>query len=155
MPDVAKRVLLVGWDAGEWQIIRPLVNAGLLPNLTRLIEAGVSGNLASPAPQRSMPAWTSIVTGKRAWKHGIVGPAEVRPDGLDVRRSNAHSRQTSAIWNCLSRHSLRSCVVNAWCEPPEPILGTFVCNPAFDESAPLVEPAELETDVRDLVLTPG
>ena len=155
MSTATRRVLFVGWDGAEWSIIRPLVNAGLLPNITRLIEGGVSGNLASPAPQRSIPAWTSIVTGKRAWKHGVVGPGEVRPNGLDVRPATAYSRRVSAIWNCLSQRGIRSCVVNAWSEPPEPIDGHFVCNPAFESNLPFVHPAELESELRSLVLTPA
>jgi predicted AlkP superfamily phosphohydrolase/phosphomutase len=57
MPSVpVKRVLLVGWDAADWQVIHPLLDAGLMPKLQRLIEGGVIGSPASLSPIH----WTSI-----------------------------------------------------------------------------------------------
>jgi predicted AlkP superfamily phosphohydrolase/phosphomutase len=47
------RVLLVGWDAADWQVIHPLMDNGSMPNLQRLIEGGVIGNLGSLAPKVS------------------------------------------------------------------------------------------------------
>ena len=40
------RVLLIGWDAADWQFIHPMLDAGLLPNVQRIVEGGVIGNLA-------------------------------------------------------------------------------------------------------------
>jgi hypothetical protein len=33
------KVLLIGWDAADWKVIMPLVDAGKMPNLARLIIA--------------------------------------------------------------------------------------------------------------------
>ena len=32
-----KRVLLVGWDAADWKVIHPLLDAGKLPVLARIV----------------------------------------------------------------------------------------------------------------------
>ncbi len=42
-----KRVLLIGWDAADWQMIRPLMDAGEMPNMKRFVDEGVSGNVAT------------------------------------------------------------------------------------------------------------
>ena len=48
MPNrLAKRVLLIGWDAADWQVAAPLVDAGKMPNLERLLTQGVMGNLST------------------------------------------------------------------------------------------------------------
>jgi len=60
------RVLLIGWDAADWKVIRPLLHAGEMPNLARLMASGVHGNLATIYPPLSPMLWTSIATGKRA-----------------------------------------------------------------------------------------
>lgn len=70
------RVLLIGWDAADWKVIRPLLDAGQMPNLGRLITGGVHGNVATIYPVLSPMLWTSIATGKRAYKHGIHGFSE-------------------------------------------------------------------------------
>jgi predicted AlkP superfamily phosphohydrolase/phosphomutase len=76
----ARRLLLVGWDSADWKIIHPLLDAGELPGLARLVETGTSGNLTTLEPQLSPMLWTSIATGKMAYHHGVPGFTEVDPD---------------------------------------------------------------------------
>ena len=45
-----RRLLLVGWDSADWQIIRPLLDAGKLPTVKWLVEGGCSGNLTTVLP---------------------------------------------------------------------------------------------------------
>ena len=44
------RVLLIGWDAADWKLINPLIDAGLMPAMDRLVSGGVVGNLATITP---------------------------------------------------------------------------------------------------------
>ena len=92
-PRLAKRVLLIGWDAADWKVAAPLVDAGKMPNLEKLINSGVMGNLATLYPVLSPMLWTSIATGKRAYKHGVHGFAE--PDPAAGVSFNAHTRTWS------------------------------------------------------------
>ena len=73
------KVLLIGWDAADWRAIRPLVDQGKMPFLKKLIENGVSGDIATLQPALSPMLWTSIATGKRPCKHGIYGFTEPDP----------------------------------------------------------------------------
>ncbi|KAF0094782.1 MAG: hypothetical protein E1N59_1517 [Puniceicoccaceae bacterium 5H] len=41
----ARKLILVGWDAADWQIAQPLWEAGRLPALANLIRQGASGPL--------------------------------------------------------------------------------------------------------------
>jgi predicted AlkP superfamily phosphohydrolase/phosphomutase len=50
---MARRVVLVGWDSADWRVIQPLIDAGKMPVLQRLIETGVSGRMASLDPMIS------------------------------------------------------------------------------------------------------
>ena len=36
---LAKKVLLIGWDAADWKIINPLLDQGLMPTLENLFDA--------------------------------------------------------------------------------------------------------------------
>jgi predicted AlkP superfamily phosphohydrolase/phosphomutase len=40
---MANRVLIVGWDGADWEILDPLLAAGDLPNLAKLIARGQRG----------------------------------------------------------------------------------------------------------------
>src|SRR5690606_21968568 len=68
---LARKVLLIGWDAADWKVINPLMDAGLMPALQRLVERGVMGNIATLDPPFSPMLWTSIATGHTADRHGI------------------------------------------------------------------------------------
>lgn len=126
---LATRVLLVGWDAADWRVIRPLLAQGKMPNLARMMADGVSGNMATLQPPLSPMLWTSIATGKRPYKHGIHGFTEPRPDGQGVQPITNLGRTTKAMWNILHQAGKTSTVVGWWpSHPAEPIRGVMVSN---------------------------
>jgi predicted AlkP superfamily phosphohydrolase/phosphomutase/Flp pilus assembly protein TadD len=132
---LTKRVLLIGWDAADWPLLRPLLDAGKMPNLLRLIEEGTSGQISTLRPILSPMLWNSIATGKRGDKHGILGFVEPTPDGKGVRPVTSHSRKVKALWNLLSQHDRRSVVVNWFAShPAEPVAGAIVSN-RYSEAA--------------------
>jgi predicted AlkP superfamily phosphohydrolase/phosphomutase/tetratricopeptide (TPR) repeat protein len=121
------RLLLVGWDAADWKVIDPLLAKGVMPNLARVLAGGVRGNLATIHPPLSPMVWTSIATGKRPPKHGILGFTEPTPDGLSVRPISNLGRKTKALWNIANQNGKRSIVVGWWpSHPAEPIRGAMV-----------------------------
>ena len=103
MPNpLAKKVLLIGWDAADWKIANPLVDSGLMPTLDGMISDGVMGNIATLQPILSPMLWNSIATGKRPHKHGIHGFMEPDPHTGGVRPVSSTSRKVKAIWNILT-----------------------------------------------------
>jgi hypothetical protein len=162
----ARRVALIGWDAADWKIIHPLLDAGLMPNLRKLVERGAMGNIATLDPPMSPLLWTSIATGKTADLHGIHGFAEPDPATGGVRPITSTSRTAKALWNILSQSGLRSLVVNWFAShPAEPIEGAIVSN-AFaitggpaGSSAPLpagtIHPASLASALSELRVLPA
>jgi predicted AlkP superfamily phosphohydrolase/phosphomutase len=105
---MAKKLLLIGWDAADWRILHPLIDAGKMPALRQLVEGGASGALLSGRPILPAPQWTSLVTGKRPWQHGVChqfdsDPATGRPVPVTARH-----RQCAALWDMLAREGLRS-----------------------------------------------
>lgn len=124
-----KKVLLIGWDAADWEHIDPLLDAGELPTLKRFIEGGVRGNLATLEPVLSPMLWNSVATGKLAEKHGIHGFIEPDPVNGGVRPYTSTSRKCKAIWNILTQEGYRSNIVGWWAShPAEPINGCIVTN---------------------------
>jgi tetratricopeptide (TPR) repeat protein len=135
-----RKVLLVGWDAADWKVIYPLMNAGKMPNLQRLVEHGASGQISTLHPPLSPMLWTSIATGKRPFKHGIHGFSEPTPDGRGVQPVTNLSRKSKALWNILNQNGLRSVVVGWWpSHPAEPINGVMVSDHYHRASGPLEE----------------
>ena len=105
------------------------MDKGLMPNLQRLVNEGVCGNLATLDPAYSPMLWTSIATGKRPYKHGVHGFMEALPDGKTVRPVMSTTRTCKALWNIATQNNLKTHVVGWWpSHPAEPINGIMVSN---------------------------
>ena len=104
---LAKKLLLIGWDAADWQLMHPLIDSGRMPHLKRLVEHGTIGNLQTLQPVLSPILWTSIATGKRAYLHGVHGFVEPTPDGTALRPTASSTRTCKALWNILAQSGKR------------------------------------------------
>ncbi len=121
------RVLLVGWDGADWNLIDPLLASGRMPNLARLIDHGSRARLKTINPVLSPVVWTSIATGVRPERHGIVD--FVATDSLTGEQVPVTSnlRKVAAIWNLVSDAGLRVGIVGWWATwPPEPVTGYII-----------------------------
>jgi predicted AlkP superfamily phosphohydrolase/phosphomutase/tetratricopeptide (TPR) repeat protein len=164
MPD--RKVLLIGWDAADWNVARPLIAQGKMPALKRLMDEGVSANLATIRPILSPMLWTSIATGKRAWKHGIHGFSEPCPATGGIRPITNLSRKTKAVWNIFNQQEWKSTVIGWWpSHPAEPINGVMISNhfqqavKDLGEDWPMqagtVHPRELEEPLKEMRIHPA
>jgi len=108
---MAKRLLLVGWDAADWKILHPLIDAGEMPALRRIVEAGASGSLLCSQPPISVAQWASLATAKQPWQHGIYHPMEgISATSRGVPVTGAR-RRSLAVWEMLARAGKRSVIV--------------------------------------------
>jgi predicted AlkP superfamily phosphohydrolase/phosphomutase len=119
-----KRVLVVGFDGATFDIIRPLIDQGRLPNLANMLKEGVHGDLRSTIPPVTPGAWTSFFTGKNPGKHGIYDFQALDPEtySFSTVRTDLHAEKT--LWNLLSDAGLRSIIWDVpFTYPPRPLNG--------------------------------
>lgn len=102
----APPVVVLGLDAGAWEVLDPMIERGLLPNLARLRAGGVYGKLRSTEPSSSPVIWTSIATGKVPEKTGITWFVRFPEGAGKPQPVDRLQRKTSALWNMLSRHRI-------------------------------------------------
>lgn len=108
---MANRLLLIGWDAADWRILHPLIDAGEMPVLRRIVEAGASGQLLSTQPLVPAAQWTTIATGKRPWQHRVCHPIERIAGANEAVPVTAERRRARALWEMLAQAGKRSLVV--------------------------------------------
>ncbi|MGH9867732.1 MAG: tetratricopeptide repeat protein [Candidatus Polarisedimenticolia bacterium] len=122
-----RRVLLVGLDGADWDLIDPLLQQGRLPNLARLVSTGVRARLKTISPVLSPLIWTSIATGVEPERHGIVDFfATSSTTGAQIPVTS-NMRKVKALWNILSERGIPSGVVAWWATwPAEPVAGFMV-----------------------------
>jgi predicted AlkP superfamily phosphohydrolase/phosphomutase len=104
------KVLVLGLDGATWDMLEPLLLEGLLPNLARLREQGVSGSLRSVFPPLSPVAWTGVMTGKNPGKHGIFEFLEHGHDPLRGRVNSSRTIRSELLWEIAGRYGKKTVV---------------------------------------------
>lgn len=66
-----KRVIVLGFDGMDPDMVKQMMAAGRLPNLKRLAETGGFAPLGTSIPPQSPVAWSNFITGLDAGGHGI------------------------------------------------------------------------------------
>src|SRR3954447_9584360 len=102
------KVLVLGLDGATWDVLEPLVSDGMLPNLARLRDQGVSGVLGSVFPPLSPVAWTGVMTGKNSGKHGVFEFLESRHDPLRPQVNSSRSIQADLLWEIAGRYGKKT-----------------------------------------------
>jgi predicted AlkP superfamily phosphohydrolase/phosphomutase len=117
---------VIGLDAATFDVIDPLVAAGELPNLERVLQSGAYGPLRSTTPPLTPLAWTTMVTGVNAADHGIWDFSHRAEGGYALRLVNGSHRTAAAVWDRLSAAGHRVGVVNVPFTWPAPDVDGFV-----------------------------
>jgi predicted AlkP superfamily phosphohydrolase/phosphomutase len=122
------KVMLIGVDAASWAFVNPLIDEGVLPNIERLVDEGISGPLRTSLPPIESPTiWTSIATGKRRDKHGIHGFIQRSTESGQMVPVTSDMRKAAAFWEIASANALEVDVVSwyvSW--PAQSVNGVFV-----------------------------
>lgn len=154
--DTGQRILVVGLDGADWQIADPLIARGKLPHLARLRERGAWGNVKALTPILSPLLWTSVATGVRADRHGILDFLIRDPSTGTTFPVSSRFRRVRALWNLFSEQGRTSDVVAWWATwPAEPINGHLVSDRVayslFDFELPTDEGATYPSDYMDQI----
>jgi len=126
-PSPELRLLLVGWDGADWDVLEPLIERGELPRLAALRGKGSWGRLRSVEPILSPVVWTSIATGVLPEKHGVTWfMVDTEHRGRRVPVTSG-MRQRKAFWNILHDLEVPVGVIGWWATyPAEPVRGFVV-----------------------------
>lgn len=126
-----QRVLVLGLDGADWSVLRPLCDAGRLPNLRGWLDAGRAAPLPSVKPPMSFPAWSSFATGVEPGAHGIFDFTQKVPGAYRIRFVNASDREGEPFWMRATRAGMPVLVLGVPAtHPADPVNGLLV--PGFD-----------------------
>lgn len=122
-----RKVIFVGVDGGDWEIIKPMMDGGHLPNFKKIVQEGSTGPLRSMEPMLSPLLWTTMATGKPPEEHGILSFTVVEPNKGKQLPVTRMSRKVDALWNMLSDHG-RTVDIIGWLAtfPAEDINGFMI-----------------------------
>lgn len=159
------RVIMIGVNGAEWDLLRPLLVRGEMPNLAWVISRGVSGKLQTVSAPNCPKVYSIFATSAPSEENGItgfkVGGALARSDMLKL----------PTFWSLLSQNHVTVGMANVPATfPASPVNGYMItgmltrgktcdgllCSPKLSEveSGPAVYPlamvSEIESQVGDI-----
>jgi hypothetical protein len=163
------RMLVVGIEAATLDALLPLAEQDKLPFFRRLLYEGTYARLASVAPVRRTPLWTTLATGKYPYKHGMVGPQlypapflapgsviRLLPRGLAFRTwgtvglksqpTDARAKQALALWEILDEAGVEVGVIGWPSTYPPPPGPRLVLTEGFFRQTGVADPEGEEED---------
>ncbi len=121
-------LLVIGLDGATFDVIDPLVRAGRLPNLARMMQAGEHAPLPSTVPPMTFPAWSTFLTGLGPGRHGVFDFTQKVPGAYRIRFTNASDRRGASIFARVTQAGGRVLALGMPATfPPEPVDGLLVC----------------------------
>ncbi len=147
---LAKKVLILGLDGATFDVLTPLMDAGRMPNLKRMVDNGASGTMYSTVPPITPAAWTTFMTGKGPGTHGIIDfeRYDVHTNQLSFNTTNALQR-VRTIWRVLGDKGYRvGCVNIPMTYPPIAVNGFLISGfEAVNIENEFTHPADLKKEI--------
>ncbi len=136
-----RRVVFVGLDGADWDLLDPYMAAGVMPSLAALVRDGRSGVLTTIHPPLSPLVWTTMMTGVGPLEHGVLDFTRFDPQSGAREPITSAERRVPAIWNMATAAGRSVAVFGLWATyPAEPVRGVVVSDRLFSfefgEAAP-------------------
>ncbi|HEX9188404.1 MAG TPA: alkaline phosphatase family protein, partial [Vicinamibacteria bacterium] len=127
-----RRVIVVGLDAADWQLLDGYRADGTMPNLARLVREGRSGVLRSFKPHLSPLVWTTMMTGVSPLRHRVLDFTRFNPQTGAREPITSDERLEKAVWEMAGDHGKDVAVVAMWAtHPAEAVRGLMVSDRLF------------------------
>jgi tetratricopeptide (TPR) repeat protein len=128
----APRVIVVGLDAADWQLLDGYRADGTMPNLARLVREGRSGVLRTIQPAISPLVWTTMMTGTSPLQHRILDFTRFNPVTGVREQITSDERLEKAVWEMAGDNDREVAVLGMWAtHPAEPVRGFMVSERLF------------------------
>ena len=143
------RCIVIGLDGATFELINPLIKAGKLPTLKKMIIEGTHGILKSTIPPLTGPAWVSFATGKNPGKHGCYD-FELPRDSLDeIETINSQDINSPTFYELLDKKGQKCILINLPCSYP-PRVSEVVITDFLTRGSNFVFPESLIPEIPEL-----
>lgn len=145
------KLVLIGLDGATFRVLRPLINAGVMPTLARFLLEGSSGVLLSTHPPVTCPAWPTMFTGVNPGKHGVLSFSFRDPESGRMRTARSSDVAAKRIWDMIGDAGKQVCILNVPITfPAERVNGVMMTGfVSPDESPYITWPTSLNQELRN------
>jgi predicted AlkP superfamily phosphohydrolase/phosphomutase len=113
-----RRVLFIGLDAGDTELVEQWCHAGLLPNIAQMRSRGIWARMQTTAEIMHVSAWPSIFTGTPPDAHGLYHAYVMQPGQQTPIRPRPDRSPVPFLWQLLSDQGKRCIIMDAFLTCP-------------------------------------
>jgi len=118
VPRSKQRLLFIGLDAGDTDLIERWCQEGHLPNISQMRSRGTWARMQTTAEIVHVSAWPSIFTGAAPDEHGLYHAYVMQPGQQSPVRPRPHRSPVPFMWKLLSDHGKRCIIMDAFMTCP-------------------------------------
>ncbi|MGI9103241.1 MAG: alkaline phosphatase family protein [Terriglobales bacterium] len=119
--DPRPKVMVVSVNGAEWDIIRPLLLRGEMPNLASVMKRGVSGKLRTITAPNCPKVYSILETSTPPMENGITGFT------VQGRTADTSMLKATPLWSILSSHGVSVGMANVPATfPVKPVNGYMI-----------------------------
>ncbi len=120
----ANKLLVIGIDSADWRLLKPMIEEGRLPVLSKFMTESTHGRMKTFFPLEKSPLlWASICTGVQPDVHGVSNFVR----GSDQKPVTGSAWFAPALWDILGAADRSTSLVGMWTTfPARPINGVMV-----------------------------
>jgi predicted AlkP superfamily phosphohydrolase/phosphomutase len=93
-----KKLVIIGLDMGDGDLIRYWASQGRLPNFAELIDSGIWSSLETTAEVLHTSTWPTFATGALPGKHGVYYPYQPKPGSQLAAHIEADQYGVPTMW---------------------------------------------------------
>lgn len=112
------RLLLIGFDAGDTELIEQWCEEGVLPHISQMRERGVWGRMQTTAEVVHVSAWPSIFTGATPDEHGLYHAYVMHPGEQNPVRPRPEQSPVPFLWRLLDDAGKHCVIMDAFMTCP-------------------------------------
>jgi len=125
MPAVAgkRRVLLLGLDSADADLIEQWMADGSMPHFANLRRQGLFGRLGTTAEVMHVSAWPTMYTGATPGHHGMYHAYQIRGGEQVIHRTEPGTIGLPPFWKLLDDAGRKCIILDAFMDYPSNISG--------------------------------
>lgn len=146
------KLFVLGLDGATFDCLNPLMEEGILPNITDMCTRWASGPLQTIFPPVTAPAWLALATGLNPGKTGVFDYInKVSADSEKMAPVTSLYYKNKSIWNYLNNKGYKTGIFNyPTLSPPPSVDGFAVSGMGGYKRENMCFPPELEKDLNNI-----
>ena len=123
------KIIVIGLDGASFELIEPWIEEGALPNIKRVREEGVYGDMRSCLPPVTAPNWKCYSTGKNPGELGIFWWENIDVKNKRVYYPQDRTKNNQELWDIIGKKGKVGVVNMPTTYPPKKVNGFLISGP--------------------------